>query len=129
MLAPRTYARGFSYYVIRLLMPTLSICMIVRDEEDTLARCLNCVKTLADEIIVVDTGSVDKTLEIARKFTKKIYRFKWNDDFSAARNYAFSKASCDFVMWLDADDVITDENAELIKALIKDGGFDVAFLK
>lgn len=110
-------------------MPTLSICMIVRDEEETLARCLNCVKALADEIIVVDTGSVDKTLEIAGKFTKKIYRFKWNDDFSAARNYAFSKATGEFIMWLDADDVITDENADLIKALLIGGDFDVAFLK
>ncbi len=91
-------------------MPTISLCMIVRDEESVLDRCLSCVKDIADEIIIVDTGSTDKTKEIAALYTDKIYDFKWIDDFSAARNFSFSKASMDYIMWLDADDVIDSEN-------------------
>lgn len=107
---------------------TLSVCLIVRDEEQVLARCLDCVKQFADEIIIVDTGSKDKTLQIAATYTGKIYRFEWSDDFSAARNFAFSKATCDYVMWLDADDVITAENCKHIRNLINEGGFDMAYL-
>ena len=80
--------------------------MIVKDEEKTLKRCLESVKDIVDEIIIVDTGSKDKTKEIAEKYTKKIYSFKWVDDFSKARNYSFSKATKDYILWLDADDVI-----------------------
>ena len=74
-------------------MVTISLCMIVKDEEEILARCLDCVADLMDEIIIVDTGSTDKTKEIARRYTDKIYDFKWENDFSAARNFAFSKAT------------------------------------
>ena len=103
--------------------------MIVKDEEPTLARCLNCTLAFADEIIIVDTGSSDLTVEIARGFTVKLYFFEWCDDFSAARNFSFSKAGCDLVMWLDADDVITEENAAKINSLKKRGGFDTAMLR
>lgn len=104
--------------------------MIVRDEEATLARCLSCVEKFADEIIVVDTGSTDKTVEIAKKFTPHIHFFEWCDDFSLARNYSFSMASCDLVMWLDADDVITEENCLKIAALKDEmSDYDMAFLK
>lgn len=103
--------------------------MIVKDEEQTLARCLNCASTFADEIIIVDTGSTDKTVEIARSFTDKVFFFEWCDDFSAARNFSFSKAECELVMWLDADDVITPDNAQKIAALKDGGGFDAAYLK
>lgn len=108
---------------------TLSVCMIVRDEEQTLARCLNCVRAFADEIIVVDTGSVDGTVNIARSFTDRVAHFDWCDDFAAARNFSFSLASCDLIMWLDADDVITEENAQKIAALKKREDYDVAFIK
>lgn len=107
---------------------TLSVCLIVRDEELTLARCLNCVKQFADEIVVADTGSEDNTVQIAAGYTDKVYNFEWCDDFSAARNFAFSKASCDYVMWLDADDVITSENCTRIRNLVDGGGFDMAYL-
>lgn len=108
---------------------TLSVCMIVKDEEETLARCLNCVKPFADEIVIVDTGSVDGTKNIAGAFTDKIFDFDWSDDFSAARNFSFSKANCDLIMWLDADDIITADNAAKIAALKEREDFDVVFLQ
>lgn len=95
----------------------VSVCLIVKDEEEVIARCLSCVKKFADEIIVVDTGSKDFTKKEVAKFTDKIYDFKWNFDFSEARNYAFSFAVCDYFFWLDADDVIDDANAEKIAAI------------
>jgi glycosyltransferase involved in cell wall biosynthesis len=98
-------------------MITISLCMIVKNEEDTLGRCLKSVKDIVDEIIIVDTGSSDRTKEVAGSFTSKIYDFKWIDDFSAARNYSCSKATMDYIMWLDADDVILEEDALKIQQL------------
>lgn len=98
-------------------MITISLCMIVKNEEDTLSRALESVKDVVDEIIIIDTGSVDKTKEIAGKFTSKIYDFQWIDDFSAARNYSFSKATMDYIMWLDADDVVMEEDGLKIQQL------------
>ena len=96
---------------------TISLCMIVKNEEKVLERCLKSVSEFVDEIIIVDTGSEDKTREIAGKFTKKVYDFPWRDDFAAARNEAFSRATMDYCMWLDADDVVTDENRKRICCL------------
>ncbi len=87
-------------------MITVSLCMIVKNEEAVLARCLDSVKDLADEIIIVDTGSRDSTKEIARRYTEHVFDFVWTDDFAAARNFSFSKAGSMYCMWLDADDVI-----------------------
>ena len=70
-----------------------SLCMIVKNEEAVLKDCLDSLQALMDEIIIVDTGSVDRTKEIAARFTDKVYDFVWVDDFAAARNFAFSKAT------------------------------------
>ena len=70
-------------------MITISLCMIVKNEEDTLERCLSCVNGIADEIIVVDTGSSDRTKEIAARFTDLVFDYEWKDDFGAARNFSF----------------------------------------
>lgn len=78
---------------------TISLAMIVRDVEKTLNRCLEGFSQCVDEIIIVDTGSVDKTVEIAKKYTDKIYYFPWIDDFSAARNFSFEKCTKDFIYW------------------------------
>lgn len=98
-------------------MATVSLCMIVKNEEENLPRCLNSVIGLVDEIVITDTGSTDGTIEIAKKFTDKVYKFEWIDDFSAARNFSFSKATMQFCMWLDADDVIEPQEREKISAL------------
>lgn len=97
----------------------LSLCMIVKNEEKVLERILSKAKSFADEIIIVDTGSTDKTKAIASKYTDKIYDFEWCDDFAQARNFSFSKTTCEYIMWLDADDVITDENIKRIIDLKK----------
>ncbi|MBU3810353.1 MAG: glycosyltransferase [Candidatus Niameybacter stercoravium] len=86
--------------------------MIVRNEEKMLGRCLSSVKDCVDEIIIVDTGSLDHTVQIAKKFGAKVFSFKWIDDFSAARNFSFSKATQDYSMWLDADDILLEEDRE-----------------
>lgn len=97
----------------------ISLCMIVKNEEGVLARCLESIKDVVDEIIIVDTGSTDKTKEIASEYTDKIFDFAWINDFSAARNEAFSKATCDYQMWLDADDVFPEKSAKQLLALKK----------
>ena len=79
--------------------------MIVKNEESVLARCLKSIEPLADEIVIADTGSTDSTKRIASRFTDRVYDFPWNDDFSEARNFSFSKAVMDYIMWMDADDV------------------------
>ena len=93
-------------------MNTISLCMIVRNEEDVLGRCLASISNLVDEIIIADTGSTDRTKEIAAQYTEKIFDFPWIDDFSAARNAAFAKASCAYCMWLDADDILTEPDRQ-----------------
>ncbi|WP_442597933.1 glycosyltransferase [Neobacillus sp. D3-1R] len=82
----------------------LSLCMIVKDEEDCIARCLDSVKDIVDEILIVDTGSTDRTLEICKSFGAKIEKFKWNGSFADARNYGIQKATGDWIIWLDADE-------------------------
>ena len=97
-------------------MATISLCMIVKNEEEVLGRCLDSAVSFADEIIIVDTGSTDRTKEIASEYTDQVYDFKWTDDFSAARNESFAHATMDYCMWLDADDIVTEEQQEkLIK--------------
>ncbi|MDP2366246.1 MAG: glycosyltransferase family 2 protein, partial [Ignavibacteria bacterium] len=78
--------------------------MIVKNEKKHLARCLSSVKDVADEIIIVDTGSTDRTIEIAESFGAKVFLFDWINDFSAARNFALSKSTCDWILYLDADE-------------------------
>lgn len=98
-------------------MISISLCMIVKNEEDVLARCLDSIKDIADEIIIVDTGSTDKTIEIAKLYTDKVYSFKWIQDFAAARNYSFSKATKEYIMWLDADDILNEYNKKGLQNL------------
>ncbi|MGA3113548.1 MAG: glycosyltransferase [Syntrophobacteraceae bacterium] len=97
--------------------PGLSVCMIVKNESANIADALACFVTFADEIIVVDTGSMDDTKEIAARFTSKIYDFEWTEDFAVARNFAMSKAVRSYQLWVDADDRITPEHQGHIESL------------
>ncbi|MFI2855975.1 glycosyltransferase [Paenibacillus sp. JSM ZJ436] len=98
-------------------MIQISLCMIVRDEEEVLERCLSSIHRLVDEIIIVDTGSTDRTKEIAAVFADRVVDFTWIDDFSAARNYAFSLATMPYILWLDADDYLKEGDEEAFLAL------------
>ena len=98
-------------------MVTISLCMIVKNEEKVLERCLDSIYDLMDEVVIVDTGSTDRTMEIAKRYTKNIYRFAWVNDFSAARNFAFSRASCEYIYSADADEVLNEENRERFRRL------------
>ncbi len=91
-------------------MITISICMIVKNEEKHLARCLDSLAGLWDELIIVDTGSTDRTKDIAASYTDHIYDYQWICDFAHARNFAFSLAHCDYIYAPDADEVLDSIN-------------------
>lgn len=100
-------------------------------QEDVIGRCLESVKDIVDEIIIVDTGSTDRTKDIVSQYTDKIFDFKWIDDFSKARNFSFSKATKDYLLWLDADDVILEEDYKKFIELKKnlDSDVDIYMMK
>jgi tetratricopeptide (TPR) repeat protein len=93
----------------------LSLAMIVRNEEPRLGRCLESVRGLVDEIVVVDTGSTDGTVEVARRHGASVHHFEWCEDFAAARNESIRHATGDWIMWLDADDIFPRENFERVR--------------
>lgn len=98
-------------------MVTISLCMIVKNEEMTLPRCLDSVDGLVDEIVIVDTGSTDGTVAAARRYTDRIFHFPWCDDFAKARNFSFDQAVMDYCLWLDADDVLEPADREAFRAM------------
>lgn len=98
-------------------MVSISLCMIVKNEERVLARCLDSLVSAMDEIIIVDTGSTDATKEIAKRYTDNIYDFKWTGSFADARNFAASKATKEYIYTADADEYLDEENQEKLKQL------------
>ena len=96
----------------------VSLTMIVRDEERNLPHCLESVRGVFDEIVVLDTGSRDRTVEIARSFGARVFDFVWVDDFAAARNAALARATGDYAFWLDADDLIEPPERTKLEALL-----------
>ena len=96
---------------------TLSLCMIVRDEAEMLPRCLAAVAPAVDEIIIVDTGSTDRTVEIAHEFGAKVIEREWTGSFSDARNVSFEAATSDWIIYLDADEVLVTEDVHRLRAL------------
>lgn len=106
----------------------ISQCMIVKNEEQHIERALTWAKNIAEEQIVVDTGSTDQTVAIAEKLGAKVFRFSWVDDFSAAKNFAIDHASGNWIVFLDADEWCTEEEAAKIPAIIqKAGDHDMIF--
>jgi tetratricopeptide (TPR) repeat protein len=99
---------------------TLSVCMIVKNEADLLGRCLRSIQSVADQIVVVDTGSQDRTIEVAKSFSAAIVEVQWRGDFSWARNISLDHAASAWVLWLDADDVVPAQSLPLIADLKKE---------
>lgn len=103
--------------------PTISLCMIARDEEAFIEDCLKSVQGLADEIVLVDTGSTDRTVQIAQRYGAKVVHHPWRDDFSDARNVSLQHATGEWVLWLDADERLDRGGAEAIRNAIRDPQF------
>jgi glycosyltransferase involved in cell wall biosynthesis len=104
--------------------PRISLCMIVKNEEKLLPQCLESIKDVVDEIIIVDTGSTDRTVEIAEKYTDKIYFHPWEEDFSKHRNQSISYATGEWIFILDADEVLSPESGKAILEAVKDESID-----
>ena len=100
-------------------MVKISACVIVKDEERNLPQWLACVRALADELVVVDTGSTDRTAELARAAGASVYSFAWRNDFSAAKNYALQKAKGSWIVFLDADEYFSEEDIPKVRAYIR----------
>ena len=108
--------------------PTLSLCMIVKDEEQFLPDCLASVRSVVDELVIADTGSTDRTTEIAREHGAKLVRHAWDDDFAAARNAALAAATGSWILVLDADERLAEGAGQTIHTAIRRGGFDLGML-
>ncbi|MBN1183730.1 MAG: glycosyltransferase family 2 protein, partial [Bacteroidales bacterium] len=109
---------------------TISVCLIVKDEERFLENCLKNVKDIADEIIIVDTGSTDNTVAIAKKYTDKVYFHTWENSFCKARNQALQYASGDWIFQIDADEEFMKGSGERVRQAIKNAkNADAIFVK
>ncbi|VAX16377.1 hypothetical protein MNBD_NITROSPINAE04-914 [hydrothermal vent metagenome] len=106
---------------------TIGLCMIVRDEADDLPGCLDSVKHIVDEIVVMDTGSVDGTQETAKRLGAKVYGTQWVDDFSAVRNLSLEKVTTDWVLMLDADERLAAKDCQRILSLTRSDGIDAYY--
>ncbi|MFZ5906223.1 MAG: glycosyltransferase [Nitrospirota bacterium] len=102
---------------------TISLCMIVKNEEENIGKALHSIQPVVNEMIVVDTGSSDRTKKIARVFGAKVYEFPWTNDFSAARNFSLSKATKDWILVLDADEVISPKDHNRLRELLSPSSF------
>ena len=103
--------------------------MIVKDEESYLQKCLEAARPFVDEIIIVDTGSKDKTKEIAKRYDARIFDFAWVDDFSEARNFSLSKATSDWILVLDADEIVRPADLRRMIDLISMKDYDASTLR
>ncbi len=106
--------------------PGISLCMIVKDEEEFLGDCLLSVRDIVDEIIIVDTGSTDETLAIAKEFGAKVFTYRWNDSFCDARNYSLEKSSYEWALILDADERLMDKDSKKLLDFVKTTALDGA---
>jgi glycosyltransferase involved in cell wall biosynthesis len=95
----------------------ITLSMIVKNEERYLADCLSSVKDVVDEIVIADTGSIDKTIEIAENYGAKVFHYKWNNDFAAARNFALEKSTGEWILYLDADERLTESSISEVKKI------------
>lgn len=96
----------------------ISLCIIAKNEEKNIKKCIQSIKKLVKEIIVIDTGSEDNTVSMSKQLGAKVYYFKWNKDFAAARNYALRKVNGDWIIFLDADEYMSDESLKYVENVI-----------
>jgi glycosyltransferase involved in cell wall biosynthesis len=99
--------------------PTLSACIIVKNEEKILEQCLDSIKDVVNEIIIVDTGSTDNTVEIAKRYTNRVYFHEWQNDFSEARNYSLQYATGDWILIIDADEKLEKDDIPILRHTLK----------
>ena len=99
--------------------PTLSACMIVKNEEKLLPKCLNSIKDVVDEIIIVDTGSTDRTVEIAESYGAKVYHHPWTGNFSEARNHSLKYGTCDWLLIIDADEELEKDDVPALREALR----------
>ncbi|KGR76859.1 glycosyltransferase family 2 protein [Ureibacillus sinduriensis] len=109
-------------------MPSISLCMIVKNEEEFIERCLKSVHELVHELIIVDTGSNDRTLEICKKYNAAIYPYQWGDHFADARNFGLSRANGDWILWLDADEELETSKSQLMMDFITQTDASMLFM-
>jgi glycosyltransferase involved in cell wall biosynthesis len=102
--------------------PSISLCMVVKNEAARIGACLNSVQSLVDEIVVVDTGSTDRTKDVARIFGARIFEYQWNNDFASARNYGLDQVIGDWVLILDADEIIAAQDHDYLRKLVEQAG-------
>jgi glycosyltransferase involved in cell wall biosynthesis len=123
-------AHQMSVSQIKLKHPTISACMIVKNEEKFLEKCLTSIKEQVDEIIIVDTGSTDNTIDIAKRFTDKVYFHQWENSFCKARNQALQYAKNDWIFQIDADEELIAGNGLTIRRAVVDAeDSDIVFVK
>lgn len=109
--------------------PKLTLCMIVKNEERHISRCLSSVQDIADEIVVVDTGSEDQTVQICKSFNAQVYTHEWKNDFAKARNAGLQHAKGDWILFLDADEELDQETGSILPSLLHDDLPSLGLLK
>ncbi len=107
---------------------TLSLCMIVKNEEKFLDECLKSVRNVVDQMVIVDTGSSDRTIEIARNYGAEVYKYQWRDDFAAARNESIKYAAGDWILWMDADERLKPDSIPELQKLLRKEEKPVAYV-
>lgn len=100
-------------------MNSVSLCMIVKNEEKNIKNCLESISPYVDEIIIIDTGSTDNTKKICEAFPVQLYDYPWSEDFSDARNFSISKAACDWIFWMDADEILINKPEKRLSEMVE----------